>query len=65
MHIGFKRELERANEALERVQEEVTEVKELLADLLQEEELQQPVAEKQLQETGQKNINKEQKPVRL
>lgn len=65
MQIGFKRELERANEALEHVQEEVAEVKEILTGLLQEEELQQPVAEKQLQETGQKNISKEQKPVRL
>lgn len=65
MQIGFKRELERANEALEHVQEEVAEVKEILTGLLQEEELQQPVAEKQLQETGQKNISREQKPVRL
>lgn len=64
MHVGIRRELEKANEKLEQVQEEVTELKAILTRLLQEQEP-QPVPEKQIKEIGQKNMSQEQKTVRL
>lgn len=64
MQIGLKRELEKANEALDQIKRDADKVKNLIIDLLQEQEPKlEP--EKEIKETGHKNVEMEQKNVRL
>lgn len=64
MQIGLKRELEKANETLDRIHGEVDGLKGIITSRLKDQEP-QVKPEKKIKETGHKEAELEQKNIRL